>query len=609
MKRVGWVLVLAAVGIWLHGAAIAGAAVSGATTPESNRAYVFDALGAHADSTAAENTISSWLRADHYRVTMWRDPTEGKDPLNRHGITLDDVVKMAGAGVIVLNGHGSGAKGLPGDTFPATVAGGVALEAARGHYLSRLGEHWDPSWLTIASSATEIALDLTPAGIRHFFRGKHTGLIFSTGCGTQALAHDFYAQAVVGYVGETCSTNRSGAGDMRLFFKRLAGFDGVQHRTSSAALAAGGYSTGAELRELGEPNAGGPSIHGAVPLVLTPAVARTDPPDGATIASGPRELTVHFDAAMDDRERHDLAVATGCSSHITRLHWRTVLTLDITLKIPKSAAECRVRITLHAAKLHADPRDGYAAPLDGNQAPSPADGAAPNDTNYRLTLIVPGTRPHEPKPPKGVPRCPAAPHAHQICVIYDGTVQGSERDDLETGSGEAHVHLVWIFDWPTFKGMYRPVRAFSSASGDASISWNPSAFAPVSGGFIRPPDCHTTLHLLPQSQLGGLLTPNGPGPSILMGVLNPFFRDLVSANCPTSSNYPGGDAKIDAAAETFDTPFTDFGGQPGTPFKFSLSRPATTKKYTGTYSGNFLNGVNVSNWTATITAVVGPGRY
>ena len=581
-------------------------APAGATTPPNARAYIFDALGAHPASLAAELRIKGWLEQDHYRVKMWSDPEEGNNPFNRHGITLDNFAAMAGAGIVIINGHGSGSNGIPAETFPSTVLGGGAYAVAMHHYLA--GEHWSGSWIRTGSGpfGTQLSLGFTPAGIAHFFRGEHTGLIYTSGCGSASLAPQFNAQAFFGYAGETCSSQPAAAGDMGLFFERLAGFRGTDERDTSSAAHAGGYSTGAGIE-----SGSGPGLHGAVPLTLAPAITRVSPRNGSTILPGPRDASVRFDTVMDEHGGSALVKASGCSAKARAEKWRTPQLLDFVLDVPKRASGCKITLTARASKARADPKAGWPAELDGNQDPSPQNGAVPNGTDYQWTVNVGGRRKHG-KPPPPIPKCPTL-HVKQLCFVFDGSIsaQGIDKSvNSNSYAGTMTAHIVWLITYPGahLQGgselMEGADPALSSASGSTDFS---SPFAvcgqvlsyraavtagiPLSDGNSSDGNGHWTVHV----------------PSVLFGSA-PDGSFPANGTCtnpiqPTDPPYDG------AALYTFRERGATGDGFEFINFHFSTHQRTTTVRYprvSRTETDSFGSTSTVA-WSGTITAVMGPG--
>ncbi|MGO9976247.1 MAG: hypothetical protein ACLP01_26270 [Solirubrobacteraceae bacterium] len=356
-----------------------------ATTPPNNYVAIFDDQGSQEATTKAEDKIIGWLRDDNYIIIDdWRDPSDGTDFHNHHGITLLNFVRMAGKGIVIINGHGGGSKGVVGEEWSYNAAGAIALNVTMYDYIHIYG--WDPSWLSTGQGLTgrggrQLALILTPLGIDHFFKGKDTGLIFSDGCGSSATAGDFHARAFFSYTGETSCTKEAAGGDMEKFFSRLAGFEGTTLRTTQAAWGGGkGYSAGTKLI--------------GANLVLTPAVESADPcasmsvcdsTGGLVTAGGGTAGSVQFDAAMDTSPSNTTGVitASGCGggASVSNEAWNqdgTVLTFQVNLPASASAGTLTLKVNNELAV--ADPGGFSNDPLDGNA--SGDSGVAPNRNDF-----------------------------------------------------------------------------------------------------------------------------------------------------------------------------------------------------------------------------------
>ena len=473
--------------------AVSAASSDGATTPPNDRAYIFDALGAHPDSLAAEKAIQGWLRLDHYDVTFWSDPREGEDSSNHAGITLGDFVSMAGAGIVIINGHGAGSSGMPAEIFPSDVAGAALLHSTVAYYEHDL--HWSPAWIRYGTgphagvNGKEQALELTPAGITHFFHGKHTGIIFTSGCGSASLVQNFDAQVFIGYLGETCSSAKASAGDMYRFFHRLAGFEGVELRTTGAAFGAGGFSSSASIDGEG---GSGPSHISQGSLALAPAITEVKPAQGATVTTGKTKVTVHFDTVMNEQNPENAIDVYRCGATASDAAWSDKQSLGFMLNVPKNALGCTIKLAVVSYDARAG-GDGYDAALDGNRAPSPENGAVPNGTDYLWSVTVGPARKLPPKVPTGSGqplRC--IPRAGTVCVVFDGHQVGNVVYQPNHVGVRSSVDVEWHLEWISpIVGYGVPTQLDRSSYATGTID---AADAPGSG---FGPSCEDSFHLSP----------------------------------------------------------------------------------------------------------------
>ena len=255
----------------------------------------------------------------------------------------------------------------------------------RGYYLASTLIPWrtsdeyqvDPSTgQPLTNEGLRPWLGVTAAGVAHFFGGKHLDLVDNLSCHSVAMSDSFDARSYLGHGSQACASFESH--DDPLLFQRLTGQEGVDRRTTTAAMAAGGYDD--RFFQLGG---------GAKPVVLSPAVGSIIPGAGAKLdPGGTADVHIVFDAAMSTKTTDGVVSATGCGTNVSNAQWKGPDTLDLQLPIPKQppAGDTTLTLTIHQDKAIAEASTDDNAHLDGNSDPPQKSGLAPNRDDYVLRL-------------------------------------------------------------------------------------------------------------------------------------------------------------------------------------------------------------------------------
>jgi hypothetical protein len=424
-----------------------GATPTGPTVvPHNNVAATYNVFGADQADSALISLLSTQLKKEGYQVTSYADTTEGAG--GHGGATLANFVGMAKrASVIIIIAHGddnSGSRSAPCERqepaplscpAPADSPRGIAVvpkpltlvptlqvewyptwQAEQRAYNSYIAQGYNRSWLfdphvvyppkpptlatllpwrpgdlpqllpsgkyTFAYGARPW-LGITAAGIAHFFKGRNVDLVDNLACRSMALAPSFDAKSYFGHATPACPQREYE--DEPTLFNRLIGQAGVPARSTTAAMALGGFL---------DPNF---QLAAKQPVVLSPAVESVDPLDTARVAAGRKTtLTVKFDAVMDTKSANDIVTASGCGGTLGNARWRGKDTLTVDLTVPKKPPNTTATLTMHHDKAHA-PGDGDNQLLDGNTNPPSSTGYLPNGDDYTWTLSCDAS-PTQPSP-------------------------------------------------------------------------------------------------------------------------------------------------------------------------------------------------------------------
>jgi len=377
-------------------------------TPSTDRAAIFNTFtftGAYAQDGVLLERLKADLEGEGYQVTTYG--LAGQPPA-----TLGDFLSLARYSVVIFNTHGydptkprhscpEATKGLfpvRADGTPVSVPGPseVCRDAPQPRVPSLLVQTFgtedavveafrsyadrgvDPSLMEAIAildgeggPVTGYGLLLTAPGVAHYFASSRIALVDGIACHSLSFASGFHALSYLGYVPNTCAVDD--VPDTMLLFDRLTGREGVAARTTIAALGKGGFREHLELAP------------GAIPVVLSPAVGSVTPEDGATLAGSVTKVTVRFDARMEPRPAAGLVEASGCGARATGGSWtdnNSVLSFDLETRRTGGDDTVRLRIANGVAHAAGGSPDAANHALDGNQSPSPANGAAPNRTDY-----------------------------------------------------------------------------------------------------------------------------------------------------------------------------------------------------------------------------------
>lgn len=411
-----------------------------AIVPRNDEAAIYDVFGGSAIDQQTLGTVTDRLESEGYHVTRYEDRNEGAGD---HGTaTLANFVKMAKtASVVLVNGHGEdfsgssqvcsfkkeldrcrverGGRAVPIPPPPPPVATRSTRkqpvlqvewyptwEAEQAAFDRYVADGMQPDWLydpvegNTALQATTLLpprpgddtltidgkpqvggygtrpwMGVTAAGIAHFFGGHDVALVDDLSCHSLAMAPSFDARAVVAHATTACQGFQ--AGDEPTLFDRLVGKEGIEQREVTAAMGAGGFTD--------------PKFQlwpGSKPVVLSPAVERFTPGDGARVKPGrTTPATVRFDAQMDQGSTDGVVTVEGCDAKVTSPSWQAPDQLSFGITVPDDPSTTSMAITVHHARAQGDPGGNPNQELDGNGDPDGKDGVAPNrdDETYHLS--------------------------------------------------------------------------------------------------------------------------------------------------------------------------------------------------------------------------------
>ena len=219
-------------------------------------------------------------------------------------------------------------------------------------------------------------LGISAAGIAHFFQNSRLDLVDVLNCHSMALASSFASRSYFGHTNQACSGFEQV--DEPLLFDRLIGKSGVPPRSTTEAMAEGGFQD----KFFGlSPD--------SKPVVLSPAVESVSPQEGSRVApNSTTSAEVRFDAEMDTSDTNDVVTVSGCGASVQNLKWPDSNQLTFDIKVPANPSDTTLTVTVHKDRAQASPGDSPNQELDGNSDPSgSSSGLAPNrdDYTYRLS--------------------------------------------------------------------------------------------------------------------------------------------------------------------------------------------------------------------------------
>jgi hypothetical protein len=394
---------------------------STARVPHNNKAYIYNLFGALKNDVNLDE-LRQDLTDEGYDVTMLVDTTEGAG--SQGGATFANFINMAkDASIIIINGHGFDyarnrkegpcptGKGItfcppataPPDSTPDTgnnlfIQPGLQVEwyptwdAEKAAYQKYLDQGLDPNWLVspplthpaptlLAARPGDLGdgsrpwIGITAAGISHFFQNAQLDLVYAMNCYSMAVASSFAARSYFGHANIACSGFEQT--DAPLLFDRLLGKSGVPARTTTEAMAEGGFqdpyfALSADSK----------------PVVLSPAVESVSPQEGSRVAEdGATAAEVRFDAEMDTSNTSDVVTVSGCGASVENMKWPDTNRLTFDLKLPKNPSDKMVTVTVHKERAQAAPGGFRNQQLDGNSDPSGSEsGLVPNRDDYVYRL-------------------------------------------------------------------------------------------------------------------------------------------------------------------------------------------------------------------------------
>jgi len=374
----------------LSAAPAASAQGSGALTPPSKSAYIFNTFSGFTPSLNLDTNISNFLgsNGEHYHVTLYQNTATGFGDA-----TVSRLLGLIHAGVLVINAH-SGPAGLdiqtygqceflaPGAPFPTCnpTQNGVFDR----QYL--LANRESNKLNAIYGAATAVSYDSYPltdgtivwrwdivvlaAALSAHFGSTVQGIVDVNGCDSLALANDFHPYSFFG--NSSACSGVAGAVSAEGLWEDLAGQHGASLRVTTSA------------KDFSTPF--GPAPYNQ-PVTLSPAVSSVLPSAGSIISSGDQSGSVAFDTTMNITKSAKPAISiSGCGVKLQSASWATNgNSLDFNYTMPVTATGT-VTFTVNAAKVKAQSvSEGPNNELDGNQSPPNTSGEAPNQDNYVWT--------------------------------------------------------------------------------------------------------------------------------------------------------------------------------------------------------------------------------
>ena len=388
----------------------------------------------------AEADATEVARGDRYKFNLASDVFTASNPINPvtgaiTGLTdpknlgkqtadIPTFIDLASKtiGVLFITAHGDG--GYLALEYYATYNAALSRLTHLG-YVYPLPAGQQQMW-AIRRFRGVWALSLTPYGIHQIFAKAKIGIQFQSSCDGNSFFNPDGTDAfnAMDYFGYTALANScvDASSDIRTLFNDLLGpgartYDPpgtpncrvttVAFNTASTHSApnCGSVSSILNLR-------GSNAMYGnvPVPLTLAPSVDSHAPisTSGATNAvaiggtaasrrsTNPRHQakgatrsnpgSVTFDTQMDRANPTKVVKVSGCGAKLSDASWDdtgTELSFDYTTS---SNASGTVTFTVESHHARgAAPKEGRNDDLDGNQNPSPANGEAPNGTNYVWT--------------------------------------------------------------------------------------------------------------------------------------------------------------------------------------------------------------------------------
>jgi hypothetical protein len=412
-------------------------ATQAAVAPQDKQAYIFSTFGNPTTDLlnagpylAAALTVGTYLHGLHYSVKSYVSSTEGARD-NPGDATLDNFAKMAGydgskpGGVIIIDTHGD-PNGLAVEVYATASAALAQAQVYSTKYpgLITWNSSGYPTGGLVISSGNQYggttqapiyryALSLTLTGVNYFFHNQTPALVYVAGCEALGFSSAFHAESFLGY--PTISLAPVNALDETTFFGRMAGMGGLTQRTTTGAASAG-YASGLQL------------VPGSSPVTLAPAVSSTSPAAGSVVGGGGSSNAVNsseragkrlgrlrtakdddeqstvvpgsvqFDTEMDtSNDPNKVISVSGCGAKLQKgsASWGDDgSSLSFNFTVPQDATgTATLTVSDHKAEAESEDGEGPNDFLDGNQSPSPANGEAPNDSDYQWTLNCAGTPP------------------------------------------------------------------------------------------------------------------------------------------------------------------------------------------------------------------------
>ncbi len=325
----------------------------------------------------------------------------------------------------------------PDDGYQLAIEADRNAKAAEAGYRSLIRRYGAHGWFTRTASAVAI----TRAGIRHFFgRGPKfdKALVVNMACHSATVSREFGSIDYFGFApnGTGCDRDPRSALDTSihdsvLLFNRLAGRSGVQNRSLVWAYHLGGFGGGADHPALNLFSLGGDDDFFAV--ALSPAVtsASVEGENRGLVAGGDYSGSVQFDALMDPGHPNRVVRVSGCGASISHGKWLNPSTLDFTVHVPDGSSNGKMTFTVEhtAADAFTTASDEAANDeLDGNEAPSPDSGEAPNRTNYSWQVSC-------------------DPDMYPVKIVYSGKFTDSFQSPCDNIPGGCNSTLEKTYTW------------------------------------------------------------------------------------------------------------------------------------------------------------------
>jgi hypothetical protein len=267
------------------------------------------------------------------------------------------------------------------------------------------------------------AIDLRPSGISKLLGSQTMGIVVVAGCHSlgNPLASSFPAKAYFGYPGfaEQCSLVPVNGTDTQHLFDQLVGRNGVGQRTTTTANGFTPLFGFGLANPNGQPVTLNPAVISALPaagsvvggggggtpgpppsggLVKTSGLAAKHTRADQRVAAGRTTESstvvpgsVQFDTEMDTSNNPNSVIkVAGCGAKLQKgsASWGDDgSSLSFNFTVPQNATgTATLTVSDHKAEAESGGKEGPNDFLDGNQSPSPANGEAPNDSDYAWTV-------------------------------------------------------------------------------------------------------------------------------------------------------------------------------------------------------------------------------
>lgn len=391
--------------------------------PTSDRAVVYSTVGSlQRPVTAGLAHIGQILEQEGYQLRRYGPSGPAPD-------SVANFLSLARRppGVLVI-----ASVDTPADGYQLAIEVHKSERVVEAGYRSLIRRYGSHGWFT----RTPSTIAITRAGIRHFFdRGPKfdKDLVVNLACNSKMTSRDFGSLDYVGFVPNKTVCDPAAALDTSihdavLLFDRLAGRSGVENRSLVWAYHLGGFSGGADHPALDLFSL--TSDYFAV--ALSPAVtsAAIEGENRGLVAGGDYPGSVQFDALMDPGHPDGIVRVSGCGASISHATWLNDGTLDFTVHLPDGSSNGTMTFTIdHTA---ADAFSGTsAAPndqLDGNEAPSPTSGEAPNRTDYSWQVSC-------------------DPDVYPVKIVYSGTFTDSYQNPCNNNPGGCDFKYQSTYTW------------------------------------------------------------------------------------------------------------------------------------------------------------------